>query len=174
MRYSVEEFAKRFFVRDAVTRRQHGPYPTRQAANGAQQELEEQDVDPELAKRRQIGAAYRQVETPGTELHSLRKIFPRKGEIEKRTKAAYRTQPIFEGVDWDRIDELERAAARRRAALPATSGNRLKGTDTRKKVQALWQRLHDIVPRYRATRIAAELNLDPGHVRRLVRELRLK
>jgi len=73
-RYSVEKYEQRFFVRDSVTGRQHGPYPSRQVANGAKLDLEEQNINPETAKRRHVRAAYRQVNDPRTELHKLKKV----------------------------------------------------------------------------------------------------
>lgn len=161
----------RFAVYDAAGARLAGPL----TLEGAQArmvaleaaERERRAADPDAQSRRRQKAAYREADKPGTELHALRKLIPRKGDIKKRTEAQYRGLDLFQGIDFALVEKGKQIYARHQAVAKASSANADKGSDTESRVVERWNALCDVPERKRAAVIARELQIDVRHVRRL-------
>jgi hypothetical protein len=106
--------------------------------------------DPVVQAGRAAKHAYRLVERDPL-LRTLKEFLPRKGQVERTTRLAYERTLM-------RLDP--RSPGQRRVA---------RASKTAQRVHALWEGMPNVPERSRARRIADKLELDPAHVRRLLR-----
>jgi hypothetical protein len=84
---------------------------------------------------------YRESDRPGTALYTLKRIFPgkRKGEVKKRTEAAYLAMDIWKGIDPAVVKEVTRRATDKAEQKVKALAHKLKVAAATKRANAAKQ-----------------------------------
>ena len=174
----IKPHGKAYVVEDSAGGRHSEPV-TFEAASVLKEGLEAAERaraanDPAVQMRRLDQAAYRSVDADPM-LQMLKQFLPRKGEIERNTQRSHEGSLAFIGAHMSITSsdpqvhaELNKSPQQRKTTK-ATRQRRQQGAVTREQIAEKWNALSDVPKHKRAGLVAAEMNIDPRHVRRLLK-----